>query len=87
MASVNFRNYDFYFQSTGFGGRSVPDRINPLVQKDRTYNILSRKYEEQLKKYNNATETEKKTARYARLEAIVLRLRGTLKQMEKDMGR
>ena len=87
MASVNLRNYDFYFQSTGFCGRSVPDGINPSVQKDRTYNILSRKYEEQLKKYNNATEAYKQTAEYVRLKAIVLRLRGTLKQMEQDMGR
>ena len=87
MASVNFRNNDYYFQATGFCGRSVPDSINPLVQKDKTYNILSRKYEEQLKKYKDATEAEKKTATYERLEAIVLRLRGTLKQMEEYMGR
>ena len=87
MASVNFRNNDYYFPATGFCGRSVPDSINPLVQKDKTYNILSRKYEEQLRKYYSATEAEKKTATYERLEAIVLRLRGTLKQMEVDMGR
>lgn len=76
-----------YLSNLAFYGRSIPPALNPSVQKDRTYNILSRKYEEQLKKYKDATEAEKKTAKYARLEAIVLRLRGTLKQMEEDMGR
>jgi hypothetical protein len=72
---------------TRYAGIYIPDSINPLIQKGKTYRILSAKYEEKKAKYDKATPAEKETAEYKRLENIVLRLRGTLKQMEVDMAR
>lgn len=76
-----------YDWGTRYAGIYIPDRINPLIQKDNTYRILSGKYEEKKAKYDNATPEYQATEEYARLGAIVARLRGTLKQMEVDMAR
>ena len=72
---------------TWYVGMRISDSINPLIQKSKTYRILSAKYEEKKAKYDKATPAEKKTATYKRLEEIVFRLRKTLKQMEADMAR
>ena len=76
-----------YDCGTRYAGIYIPDSINPLIQKDSTYRILSGKYEEKKAKYDNATPEYQATEEYARLGAIVARLRGTLKQMEADMAR
>ena len=70
-----------------YSGKNIPPSLNPVVQKDKTYRILRNKYEEKKAKYDNATPEYQATKEYARLGAIVARLRGTLKQMEIDMAR
>ena len=86
---ANYTSYygDNSYNLTGFCGRSVPDKYNAAVQKGSTYRILKAQYEEKYAKYTNATDEYKQTAEYARLGAIVSRLRGTLKQMEEYMSR
>ncbi len=76
-----------YDWGTRYAGFYISDKINPMIQKGNTYRILSAKYEEKKDKYDKATPAYKETAEYERLEKIVLRLRGTLKQMEADMVR
>ncbi len=60
---------------------------NARARKRATYNSLSRLYEQKLAKYKNASEQYKQTAEYARLAAIVTRLRGTIEQMRQDLSR
>ena len=70
-----------------YSGKNIPSYLNPLVQKDKTYRILSNKYAEKKAKYDNATPQYKETEEYARLGRIVKRLRATLAQMETNMAR
>lgn len=70
-----------------FLGRPVSSDLNPVIQKAKTYSILSRKYEEKKAKFDNATSAYKGTEEYDRLGQIVVRLRETLKRMEADMAR
>ena len=63
------------------------DVSSAISRKRATYNILSRTYEQKLEKYQKATADYKQTAEYRRLQEIVIRLRATLTQMEKDLGR
>ncbi len=76
-----------YDLGTRYAEFYISDKINPMIQKGNTYRILSAKYEEKKAKYDKATPEYQATEEYARLGAIVARLRGTLKQMEIDMAR
>ncbi|MBQ1928054.1 MAG: hypothetical protein II179_03235 [Alphaproteobacteria bacterium] len=85
--AYNFYTENAYLSKLAFLGKAIPDAYNPLVQKGRTYDILSDKYAEKKAKYDNATPAYKGTEEYDRLGQIVVRLRETLKRMEADMAR